>query len=63
LRYTTTGGAYDASFVFGGSASPVLETAIQGSAKSVSLVITSSGTQAPYSVSGFSVTYQDAGYR
>jgi len=27
------------------------------------LVITSTGTQAPYSVSGFSITYQDAGYR
>ena len=63
LRYSTTGGTYDGTFVFGGSASPVLETNIQGSARSVSLVLTSSGTQAPYSISGFSVTYQDAGYR
>jgi len=27
------------------------------------LVITSTGTQAPYSIAGFSITYQDAGYR
>ena len=63
LRYTTTGGEYNSTFTFGGSASPVLETNLQGSARSISLVLTSSGTQAPYGVSGFSVTYQDAGYR
>jgi hypothetical protein len=62
-RYTTTSSTYDASFTFGGSSSPVLETNIEGSGKSISLIITSTGTQAPYSVSGFSITYQDAGYR
>ena len=62
-RYTTTNSTYDASFTFGGSSSPVLETNIEGSGKSISLIITSTGTQAPYSVSGFSITYQDAGYR
>ena len=63
LRYTTTGGTYDSSFTFSGSSSPVLETNVQGSGRAISLILTSSGTQAPYSVSGFSVTYQDAGYR
>ena len=63
LRYTTTGGTYDSSFTFTGSSSPVLETNVQGSGRAISLILTSSGTQAPYSVSGFSVTYQDAGYR
>ena len=62
-RYTTTNSTYDASFTFDGSSSPVLETNIEGSGKSISLIITSTGTQAPYSVSGFSITYQDAGYR
>jgi hypothetical protein len=63
LRYTTTGGKYDSTFTFGGSSSPVLETNIQGSGRAISLVITSTGTQAPYSISGFSVTYQEYGYR
>jgi len=62
-RYTTTSSTYDATFTFDGSTSPVLETNIQGSGRAISLVITSTGTQAPYSVSGFSITYQDAGYR
>ena len=62
-RYTTTASTYDASFTFDGSSSPVLETNIQGSGRAISLVITSTGTQAPYSISGFSITYQDAGYR
>ena len=63
LRYVTTGGKYDSTFTFDGSTSPVLETNIQGSARSISLVFTSIGTQSPYSISGFSLTYQDAGYR
>jgi hypothetical protein len=62
LRYATTGGEYDSTFTFG-SISPVLETHIQGSARAISLVFTSIGTQSPYSISGFSLTYQDAGYR
>jgi len=62
-RYTTTASTYDASFTFDGSSSPVLETNIQGSGRAISLIITSTGTQAPYSISGFSITYQDAGYR
>ena len=62
-RYTTTGSTYDATFRYDGSTSPVLETNIQGSGRAISLVITSTGTQAPYSISGFSITYQDAGYR
>ena len=62
-RYTTTASTYDASFTFDGSSSPVLETNVQGSGRAISLVITSTGTQAPYSISGFSITYQDAGYR
>ena len=63
-RYTTTSSTYDTTaFTFDGSSSPVLETNIEGSGKSISLIITSTGTQAPYSVSGFSITYQDAGYR
>ena len=45
------------------SSSPVLESNIQGSGRAISLVITSTGTQSPYSISGFSITYQDAGYR
>jgi hypothetical protein len=62
-RYTTTGATYDASFTFDGSSSPVLETNVQGSGRAISLVVTSTGTQAPYGISGFSITYQDAGYR
>ena len=63
-RYTTTSSEYDnVAFTFDGSSSPVLETNLQGSGKSISLVITSTGTQAPYSIAGFSITYQDAGYR
>jgi len=63
-RYTTTNSTYDnVAFTFDGSSSPVLETNLQGSGKSISLVITSTGTQAPYSIAGFSITYQDAGYR
>ena len=62
-RYTTTGATYDSTFTFDGSSSPILETNIQGSGRAISLVITSTGTQAPYSISGFSITYQDAGYR
>ena len=63
LRYTTTGGTYDSTFTFGGSSSPVLETNLQGSGRAISLIITSTGTQAPYSISGFSITYEEAGYR
>ena len=62
-RYTTTASTYDATFRFDGSTSPVLESNIQGSGRAISLVITSTGTQAPYSIAGFSITYQDAGYR
>ena len=63
-RYTTTNSTYDnTAFTFDGSSSPVLETNLQGSGRSISLVITSTGTQAPYSIAGFSITYQDAGYR
>jgi len=62
-RYTTTGSTYDATFTYDGSTSPVLESNIQGSGRAISLAITSTGTQAPYSIAGFSVTYQDAGYR
>ena len=62
-RYTTTGSTFDATFRYDGSTSPVLESNIQGSGRAISLVITSTGTQAPYSISGFSITYQDAGYR
>ena len=62
-RYTTTGSTYDATFTYDGSTSPVLESNIQGSGRAISLAITSTGTQAPYSTAGFSVTYQDAGYR
>jgi hypothetical protein len=63
LGYVTTGGTYNSTFTFDGSTSPVLETNIQGSGRSMSLVITSTGTQSPYSISGFSVTYQEYGYR
>ena len=63
LRYTTTGGTYNSTFTFDGTTSPVLETNVQGSGRAMSVIITSTGTQAPYSISGFSVTYQDAGYR
>ena len=63
LRYTTTGGQYNSTFTFDGTTSPVLETNVQGSGRAMSVIITSTGTQAPYSISGFSVTYQDAGYR
>ena len=62
-RYTTTGSTYDSTFTFDGSSSPILESNIQGSGRAISLVITSTGTQAPYSISGFSITYQNAGYR
>ena len=62
-RYTTTNSTYDATFTYDGSTSPVLESNIQGSGRAISLAITSTGTQAPYSIAGFSVTYQDAGYR
>ena len=62
-RYTTTGSTYDATFTYDGSTSPVLESNIQGSGRAISLAITSTGTQSPYSIAGFSVTYQDAGYR
>ena len=62
-RYTTTGSTFDATFTYDGSTSPVLESNIQGSGRAISLAITSTGTQAPYSIAGFSVTYQDAGYR
>ena len=63
LRYTTTEGTYDSSFTFGGSSSPILETNLQGSGRAISLIITSTGTQAPYSISGYSITYQENGYR
>nr|BAR34567.1 conserved phage associated protein [uncultured Mediterranean phage uvMED] len=62
-RYTTTNSTYNSTFTFDGSSSPVLETNVQGSGRAISLIITSTGTQAPYSISGFSITYQDAGYR
>ena len=62
-RYTTTASTYDATFTYDGSSSPILESNIQGSGRAISLAITSTGTQAPYSIAGFSVTYQDAGYR
>ena len=62
-RYTTTASTFDATFRYDGSTSPVLESNIQGSGRAISLVITSTGTQSPYSISGFSITYQDAGYR
>jgi hypothetical protein len=62
-RYTTTGSTYDATFTYDGSTSPVLESNIQGSGRAISLAITSTVTQSPYSIAGFSVTYQDAGYR
>lgn len=62
-RYTTTNSTYDATFTYDGSSSPVLESNIQGSGRAISLAITSTGTQAPYSIAGFSITYQDAGYR
>jgi hypothetical protein len=63
LRYTTGSGTYNSTFTFDGSSSPVLETNIQGSGRAMSLIITSTGTQAPYSISGFSVIYQEYGYR
>jgi hypothetical protein len=63
LRYVTTGGTYDSTFTFDGSSSPVLETNLQGSGRAISLIFTSTGTQAPYSISGFSITYEEAGYR
>jgi hypothetical protein len=63
LRYTTTEGTYDSSFTFGGSSSPILETNLQGSGRAISIIITSTGTQAPYSISGYSITYQENGYR
>ena len=62
-KYTVTGATYDSTFTFDGTSSPILESNIQGSGRAISLVITSTGTQAPYSISGFSITYQDAGYR
>ena len=63
LRYFSTGGTYGSTFTFGGSSSPVLEKNIQGSGRSVSFVITSIGTQAPYSIQGWGLTFQEAGYR
>lgn len=63
LRYFTTGGTYNSDFTFGGSSSPVLEKNIQGSGRAIGFVITSLGTEAPYSIQGWGLTYQDAGYR
>jgi hypothetical protein len=63
LRYFSTGGTYGSTFTFGGSSSPVLEKNIQGSGRSVSFVITSIGTGAPYSIQGWGLTFQEAGYR
>jgi hypothetical protein len=63
LRYFSTGGTYGSTFTFGGSSSPVLEKNIQGSGRSVSFVITSVGQQAPYSIQGWGLTFQEAGYR
>ena len=63
LRYTVTGGTYDSTFTFDGNSSPVLETDIEGSGRAISFVFTSVGTQSPYSISGFSLTYKDLGYR
>jgi hypothetical protein len=63
LRYFSTGGTYGSTFTFGGSSSPVLEKNIQGSGRSVGFVITSIGQQAPYSIQGWGLTFQEAGYR
>ena len=63
LRYFTTGGTFGSTFTFGGSSSPVLEKQIQGSGRAMGLVITSLGTQAPYSIQGWGLTWQPAGYR
>jgi hypothetical protein len=63
LRYFSTGGTYGSTFTFGGSSSPVLEKNIQGSGRSISFVITSIGTDAPYSIQGWGLTFQEAGYR
>jgi hypothetical protein len=63
LRYFSTGGTYGSTFTFGGSSSPVLEKNIQGSGRAVSFVITSVGQQAPYSIQGWGLTFQEAGYR
>ena len=63
LRYNVTGGTYNSTFTYDATSSPVLETNIEGSARSLSLIITSTGTQSPYSISGFSLQYLELGYR
>jgi hypothetical protein len=63
LRYFTTGGTFGSTFTFGGSSSPVLEKQIQGSGRAIGYVIASISQEAPYSIQGWGITYQDAGYR
>ena len=63
LRYFTTGGQFGSTFTFGGSSSPVLEKQIQGSGRAIGYVIASISQEAPYSIQGWGITYQDAGYR
>ena len=63
LRYFTTGGTFGSTFTFGGSSSPVLEQNLQGSGRAVGFVIASISQDAPYSIQGWGITYQDAGYR
>lgn len=63
LRYFTTGGKFGSTFTFGGSSSPVLEKQIQGSGRAIGYVIASISQEAPYSIQGWGITYQDAGYR
>ena len=63
LRYFTTGGTFGSTFTFGGSSSPVLEKQIQGSGRAIGYVIASISQDAPYSIQGWGITYQDAGYR
>ena len=63
LRYFTPGGTFGSPFTFGGSSSPVLEKQIQGSGRAIGYVIASISQEAPYSIQGWGITYQDAGYR
>ncbi len=64
LRYDTTGGTYGSSFTFGGSSSPVLSVNFaEGGGRSFSFVITSVGTDAPYSIQGWGIKYLDKGYK
>jgi hypothetical protein len=64
LRYDTTGGTYGSSFTFDGSSSPVLSLNFaEGGGRSFSFVITSVGTDAPYSIQGWGIKYLDKGYK